>query len=126
MVSRYTLPKSPGAPVALQLPGVSHVKLPLKRCCATGTAAATLAGVAPHCATKSVGRGALYGEHPGDHHHQDFAKSTAIQMRGVLRYKWEEYWQYSLASERRGTKRTAIQIGGVLRYFSRSSGGWSF
>ena len=40
------------------------------------------------------------GEHPGDHNHQDFPKSTAIQMGGVLRYKWEEYcdtngyWQY--------------------------------
>ena len=28
-----------------------------------------------------------YGEHPGDHNHQDFPKSTAIQMGGVLRYK---------------------------------------
>ena len=28
--------KGPVAPVALQLPGVSHVKLPLKRCRATG------------------------------------------------------------------------------------------
>ena len=42
-VSCYT-PKRPVAPVALQLPGVSHVKLPLKRCRATG-------GVALHCAT---------------------------------------------------------------------------
>ena len=30
----------------------------------------------------------------GDHHHQDFPRSTAIQMGGVLQYKWEEYWQY--------------------------------
>ena len=28
--------KGPVAPVALELPGVSHVKLPLKRCRATG------------------------------------------------------------------------------------------
>ena len=28
--------KNPAAPVALQLPGVSHVKLPLRRCRATG------------------------------------------------------------------------------------------
>ena len=38
-VSRYTPPpplKGPVAPVALQLPGVSHVKLPLKRCRAPG------------------------------------------------------------------------------------------
>ena len=34
---RITLPlKGPVAPVALELPGVSHVKLPLKRCRATG------------------------------------------------------------------------------------------
>ena len=43
---------------------------------------------------------AFHGEHPGDHNHQDFPKSTAIQMGGVpgiaiqmggvLRYKWEE------------------------------------
>ena len=35
--------------------------------------------------------GADIGEHPGDHNHQDFLKSTAIQMGGVLRYKGEEY-----------------------------------
>ena len=45
-VSRYTPLKGPVAPVALELPGVSHVKLPLKRCRATGGVAATLAGVA--------------------------------------------------------------------------------
>ena len=30
-----------------------------------------------------------YGEHPGDHNHQDFLKSAAIQMGGVLQYKWD-------------------------------------
>ena len=44
--------KGPVAPVALELPGVSHVKLPLKRCRATRGVAATLAGVALHCATE--------------------------------------------------------------------------
>ena len=34
-VSRYTPPNSPAAPVALQLQGVPHLKLPLKRCRAT-------------------------------------------------------------------------------------------
>ena len=29
--------------------------------------------------------------HPGDHNHQDFPKSTAMQMGGVLQYKWEAY-----------------------------------
>ena len=61
-------------------------------------------------------------------------RRIAIQMGGVLRYKWEEYWQYSLSSERRGTKSTAVQMGGVLQYkwevycdtFLRSSGGWGF
>ena len=31
------------------------------------------------------------GEHPGDHDHQDFPESTAIQMGGVLQYIWEAY-----------------------------------
>ena len=83
-----------------------------------------------------------FGEHSGDHNHQDFPKSTAIQMGGVLRYKWEAYCvtnrrstdSISLSSERRGTESAAIQIGGVLQYklevycdtFLRSSGGWGF
>ena len=45
-----------------------------------------------------------------------------------------KYWQYSLSSERRGTKSTAMQIGGVLQYklevycdsLLKSSGGWGF
>ena len=87
-------------------------------------------------------RGFSTGEHSGDHNHQDFPKSTAIQMGGVLRYKWEAYCDtngrstdsISFSSKRRGTKSTAIQIGGVLQYkweaycdtFLRSSGGWGF
>ena len=35
-LSRYTPPKGPVAPFALQMPGVLHVELPLKRCRATG------------------------------------------------------------------------------------------
>ena len=78
---------------------------------------------------------ASYGEHPGDHNHQDFLKSTAI-------LKWEAYCDtngrstdsISLSLDPRGTKSTAIQIGGVLQYkwevycdtFLRSSGGWGF
>ena len=56
-VSRYTPPplEGPVAPVALELPGVSHVKLPLKRCRATGGCSSyTVAGVALHCATKPL------------------------------------------------------------------------
>ena len=61
-------------------------------------------------------------------------RRIAIQMGGVLRHKWEEYWQYSLSSERRGTKSAAVQIGGVVQYkwevycdtFLWSSGGWGF
>ena len=84
----------------------------------------------------------VIGEHPGDHNHQDFSKSTAIQMGGVLQYKWHAYCDtngrstdsISLSLEPRGTKSTAIQMGGVLRYkwevycdtFLRSSGGWGF
>ena len=83
-----------------------------------------------------------FGEHSGDHNHQDFPKSIAIQMGGVLQYKWEAYCDtngrstdsISLSSERRGTRSTAVQIGGVLQYkwevycdtFLRSSGGWGF
>ena len=48
-----TPPKGPCR--TCQLPGVSHVKLPLKRCRATpwlqGHVAATLASVTLHCAT---------------------------------------------------------------------------
>ena len=32
-----------------------------------------------------------FGEHPGDHNHQDLPKSIAVQVGGVLRYKWEAY-----------------------------------
>ena len=42
--------KNPVAPVALQLTRVSHVKLPLKGVALQGGVAATLAGVALHCA----------------------------------------------------------------------------
>ena len=82
----------------------------------------------------------FHGEHSGDHNHQDFPKSTAIQMGGVLQYKWEAYCDtngrstdsISLFSERRGTKSTAVQMGGVLQYkweaycdtFLKSSGGF--
>ena len=82
------------------------------------------------------------GEHSSDHNHQDSPKSTAIQIGGVLQYKWEAYCDtnerstdsISLSSERRGTKSTAVRIGGVLQYkwevycdtFLRSSGGWGF
>ena len=66
----------------------------------------------------------IRGEHPGDHNHQDFPKCVAIQMGGVLRYKWEANCDtngrstesVSLSSELRGTESTAIQIGGVLQY----------
>ena len=36
LVSHYTPRKGPVAPVAHELPGVLHVKLPLRRCRATG------------------------------------------------------------------------------------------
>ena len=49
-LSRYTC-RATRVAVVLELPGVSHVKLPLKRCRATRGVAATLAGVALHCAT---------------------------------------------------------------------------
>ena len=91
------------------------------------------------------------GEHPGDHNHQDFPRSAAIQMGGVLQYKREACCDtngrrgdgISLSSERRDTKSTAIHIGGVLQYkleahrntnwkrigiplWNQSTGGWGF
>ena len=57
VVSCYTPPPPQNgavAPAARQLPGVSHVKLPLKRCRAIERVAATLANVALHCATMTV------------------------------------------------------------------------
>ena len=84
----------------------------------------------------------LIGKHPADHNHQDFLKSTVIQMGGILQYKWEaccdtngrSTGSISLSLEPRGTKSTAIQIGGVLQYkwevfcdtLLRNSGGWGF
>ena len=84
----------------------------------------------------------INGKHPGDHNHQDFPQSTAMQMGGVLQYKWEAYCDtngrstdnISLSLQPRGTKSIAIQIGGVLQYkwevycdtYLRSSGGWGF
>ena len=71
---------------------------------------------------KSRGFRDKFGEHSGDHNHQDFLKST---VGGVLQHKWEAYCDtngrstdnISLSSEHRGTKSTAIQIGGgVLQY----------
>ena len=51
-VSRYTPLKGPVTPVALERPGVSHFKLPLKGVALQRGVAATLAGVALHCATR--------------------------------------------------------------------------
>ena len=64
------------------------------------------------------------GKHPGDHNHQDFLKSTAMQMGGVSQYKWETYCDtngrstdsISLSLEPRGDESTAIQIRGGLQY----------
>ena len=50
---------------------------------------------------------------------------TAVQMGGVLQYKWEAYCRVSLSSKLRSQESTAIQmggrtavlIGGVLPYF---------
>ena len=52
------------------------------------------------------------------------ARRLAIQMFGVLRYKWEEYWSISLSRAQwhqkhcnRNWRRIAMQIEGVLQYF---------
>ena len=41
---------------------------------------------------------------------------TAVQMGGVLQYKWEAYCRASLSSKLRSQESTAIQMGGVLPY----------
>ena len=48
------------------------------------------------------------GEHPVDHNHQDFPKSTAVRVGGVLTVR---PFPQSVSTES-----TAIQIGGVLQY----------
>ena len=59
---------------------------------------------------------------------------TAVQMGGVLQYKWEAYCGVSLSSKLRSQESTAIQMGGVLPYklevycrtFQTSCRGWGF
>ena len=82
----------------------------------------------------------IFGEHPGDQNHQDFLKSTAIQMGGELQYKREAYCDthgrstdsISLSLEPRGHqkygnanwRRIAITNGRCIAIlFLRSSGG---
>ena len=86
---------------------------------------------------------AITGEHPNDHNHQDFPKSTAIQVGGVLQYKWEAYCDtngrstdsISLFFQSVGTPKglqykleayckTNWRCIAIL--FLRSSGGWGF
>ena len=65
---------------------------------------------------------------------QYFLKSTAVQMGGVLQYKWERYCWPSLSSKLRSQEGTAIHMGGVLQYklevycstFFETSRGWGF
>ena len=76
------------SPICLQLSGETEVKFPEE--------------VIPRKILGDWNNLLFIGEHSGDHNHQDFPKSIAIQngrriaiqMGGVLRYKWEEYWQY--------------------------------
>ena len=64
-------------------------------------------------------------------------RRTAIQMGGVLQYKWEVYCWVSLSSKEskpRSQEGTAIRMGGVLpcklevycSTFSKTSRGWGF
>ena len=81
-------------------------------------------------------------KHSGDSNPQYFSQKychtnggrTAVQMGGVLQYKWEAYCSVSLSSKLRSQESTAIQMGGVLPYklevycrtFSTSCRGWGF
>ena len=70
----------------------------------------------------------------GDPNPKYFLKSTAVQMGGVLQYKWEVYCWVSLSSRLRSQEGPAIQMVGVLPYklevycrtFSGTSRGWGF
>ena len=61
-------------------------------------------------------------------------RRAAVQMGGVLQYKWEVYCWVSLSSKLRSQEGTAIQMGGVLPYilevycstFFETSRGWGF
>ena len=61
-------------------------------------------------------------------------RRTAVQMGGVLQYKWEVYCWVSLSSRLRSQEGPAIQMGGVLPYklevycrtFFETSRGWGF
>ena len=62
-------------------------------------------------------------EHPdfsqelsGDPNPQYFLKSIAVQIRGVLQYKWEVYCWVSLSSKFRSKQGTTIQMERVLPY----------
>ena len=58
----------------------------------------------------------INGEHPGDHHHQDFPKSTAIQMGDVLQYKWEAYCDTNGRSTDTFPFRQSVGAPKVLQY----------
>ena len=76
----------------------------------------------------------ITGEHPGDHNHQDFPKSIAIQMGGVLRYKWEAYCdtngrsteEFLFPGNSVAPKALQYKLGTYCNTFLRSSGGWGF
>ena len=67
------------------------------------------------CCTPHVARH-LSQKRSGDPNPQYFSKSTAVQMGGVLQYKWEVHCGVSLSSKLRNQESTAIQMGGVLPY----------
>ena len=76
----------------------------------------------------------LHQELSGDPNPQYSLKSTAVQMGGVLQYKWEVYCWVSLSSRLLSQEGPAIQMGGVLPYklevycrtFFETSRGWGF
>ena len=52
----------------------------------------------------------------GDPNPQYFLKSTAVQMGGVLQYKWEVYCWLSLSSRLTSQGGTTIRMGAILPY----------
>ena len=76
----------------------------------------------------------LIQEFSGDPNPHYFLESTAVQMGGVLPYKWEVYCWVSLLSRLRRQNGTAIQMGGAPPYklevycstFFEASRGWGF
>ena len=69
---------------------------------------------------RELGPQELSGEPPTPSISQKYCRTngrcTAVQVGGILQYKWEVYCWVSLSSSLRSQEGPAIQMGGVLPY----------